>query len=80
MWKLNFPVVTQMTDPMFVLTSLGNTEKIRALLGANAAFINIIDTIASKSPLHVRILKDISRKRLMMRKRFRLHFSFVRLI
>ena len=80
MWQLNFPVVTQTTAPMFFLTSLGNTEKVQALLGANAAFLNIIDTIASKSPLHVMISKQVFWKRLMMRKCFRLHFSIARLV
>ena len=58
MWKLNFPVVTQSASPMFIFTSLGNTEMIQALLGTNAAIINAIEATASKSPLHVRITED----------------------
>ena len=60
MWKLNFPVVTQTSAPMFILTSLGNTEAIQALLGCNAAVLNAIDAVANKSPLHVRTVGNLS--------------------
>ncbi len=53
MWTLSFPVVTQTSCPMLVLTSLGSIEKIQGLLAANAVVLNAIDIIASKSPLHV---------------------------
>lgn len=53
MWTLSFPVVTQSGCPMLVHTSLGSIEKVQRLLATNAAVLNAIDIIASKSPLHV---------------------------
>ena len=54
MWALTFPVVTQTSCPMLVLTALGSIEKVQGLLATNAVVLNAIDIIASKSPLHVR--------------------------
>lgn len=53
MWTLSFPAVTLSSCPMLVLTALGSIEKVRSLLATNAAVLNAIDIIASKSPLHV---------------------------
>ena len=53
MWMLSFPVVTQTSCPMLVLTSLGSIEKVQGLLATDAVVLNAIDIIASKSPLHV---------------------------
>ena len=53
MWTLSFPAVAQTGSPMLILTSLGSIEKVQELLITNAAVLNAIDIIASKSPLHV---------------------------
>ena len=50
---LSFPAVTQTSCPMLVLTSLGSIEKVQGLLATNAAVLNAVDVMASKSPLHV---------------------------
>ena len=53
MWTLNFPVITQSSCPMIVHTSLGSIEDVQGLLATDAAVLNAVDIIASKSPLHV---------------------------
>lgn len=55
MWKLDFPAVTDGTSDMFVHTSLGNIDKIQSMLSMDAGGFNVIDAVANKSPLHVRI-------------------------
>lgn len=59
MWKLSVPVVTQTTAPMMVFTSLGDTGKIQALLGADDGCLNAIDSVANKSALHVGFQMDL---------------------
>ena len=53
MWTLNFPVITQTSCPMIVHASLGSIEDVQGLLATDAAVLNAIDIISSKSPLHV---------------------------
>ena len=53
MWTLSFPAVTQTGCSMLVLTSMGSIEKVQGLLATNAAILNAVDIMASKSPLHV---------------------------
>ncbi len=55
MWKLDFPAVTSASSEMFVEATLGNIDKIQAMLSNNAGEFNIVDSVANKSPLHVRI-------------------------
>lgn len=55
MWKLDFPAVTQGSSDMFVHASLGNTEKIQGMLSKDAGSFNVIDSVANKSTLHVRL-------------------------
>lgn len=54
MWKFDFPAVTDGTSDMFVHTSLGNVEKIQGMLSMDIGSFNVIDSVANKSPLHVR--------------------------
>ncbi|KAL9593600.1 MAG: hypothetical protein Q9219_007474 [cf. Caloplaca sp. 3 TL-2023] len=55
MWKLDFPAVTEATSDMFVHTSLGNIDKVQSTLSMDAGSFNVLDSVANKSPLHVRI-------------------------
>lgn len=55
LWKLDFPAVTEGTSDLFVQTSLGNVNKIQGILSMDAGSFNVIDSVANKSPLHVRI-------------------------
>ena len=59
MWKLSVPVVTQTTAPLLVFTSLGDIKKIQTLLGTNEGFLNGVDAVANKSPLHVSNRKNL---------------------
>ena len=55
MWKLDFPAVASGSSDLFVHTSLGDIEKIQGMLSTNAGAFNVIDSVANKSPLHVRM-------------------------
>ena len=79
MWTLSFPVVTQTSCPMLVLTSMGSIEKVQGLLATDAAVLNAIDIIASKSPLHVGITPILATGKLKYYSN-RLQFSSVKLI
>ena len=79
MWTLSFPVVTQTSCPMLVLTSLGSIEKVQGLLATNAAVLNAIDIIANKSPLHVGTAIERATTRLMY-SGSRLQFNFIKSI
>lgn len=54
-WKMDFPAVTEGTSDIFVHTSLGNVEKIQSMLSMDTASFNVIESVANKSPLHVRM-------------------------
>ena len=55
MWKLDFPAVTSGSSDIFVQASLGNIDKIQSMLSVDAGAFNVLDSVANKSPLHVRI-------------------------
>lgn len=55
MWKLDFPAVTSSNSDLFVQASLGNIDKIQGILSMDSGAFNVIDSVANKSPLHVRM-------------------------
>lgn len=55
MWKLDFPAVTSSNSDLFVQASLGNIDKIQGMLSMDSGAFNVIDSVANKSPLHVRM-------------------------
>ena len=54
--SLKTPVITQSSAPNFIYASTGRIDAIKAFLSANTAGLNAIDSIGSKSLLHVSVI------------------------